>query len=152
MNERTESELSEAYESERAALADAQDEIKAMQQHRITLLKTGTAEDVLALDDEIRLEGIKMEIATARMGPLKNELDTVQRERANWRQATRTVASLASGAALERLHGCKGDGPMTTLILDLRFDPGGRVSRERRFEVGDPVLDGADVRDLGQKV
>jgi putative ABC transport system permease protein len=48
--------------------------------------------------------------------------DEQWRERADWRQATRTVASIASGAALERLHGCQGgDGRMTTLIHDLRF-------------------------------
>ena len=47
--------------------------------------------------------------------------DDQWRDRGNWRQATRTVASLASGAALERLHGCKGDGRMTTLFYDLRF-------------------------------
>ena len=48
--------------------------------------------------------------------------DEQWRERADWRQATRTVASIASGAALERLHGCQGgDGRMTTLINDLRF-------------------------------
>jgi hypothetical protein len=84
MNERTESEISEAYESERTALADAQKEIKAMQRHRLDLLETGTPEDVLALDDEIRLEGIKTEIATARMVPLKNHLDAVRSERAKW--------------------------------------------------------------------
>ena len=68
MNERTESELAEAYEKERAALADAQDELKAMQKHRVTLLRTtGTPEDVLSLDDEIRLEAIKIEISSARM-------------------------------------------------------------------------------------
>jgi hypothetical protein len=48
MTERTESEIFEAYEAERSALADAQAEIKAMQKHRITLLTTGTPEDVLA--------------------------------------------------------------------------------------------------------
>jgi hypothetical protein len=84
MTERTESELSEAYESERAALADAKAEIQAMQEHRLTLLKAGSPEDVLALDDEIRLEGIKIEIANARMAPLKIELDQVRRERAKW--------------------------------------------------------------------
>jgi hypothetical protein len=84
MIERTETELAEAYESERAALANAKAEIQAMQQHRLTLLKTGAPEDVLSLDDEIRLEGIKIEIATARMVPLKNELDMVRSERAKW--------------------------------------------------------------------
>jgi hypothetical protein len=84
MNERTESEISEAYESERTALADAQAEIKAMQRHRLALLKTGAPENVRALDDEIRLEGIKIEIATARMSPLKVELDIVRSENAKW--------------------------------------------------------------------
>jgi hypothetical protein len=81
---RTESEIFEAYEAERSALADAKAEIQAMEQHRLTLLKTGTPEDVLALDAEIRLEGIKIEIANARMKPLKFDLDLVQRERAKW--------------------------------------------------------------------
>jgi hypothetical protein len=84
MTERTESEISEAYQKERSALADAQDELKAMREHRLTLLRTGAPEDVLALDDEIRLEGIKIEIATARMGPLKVELDHVRRENSKW--------------------------------------------------------------------
>jgi len=84
MTERTESEIFEAYEAERSALADAQAEIKAMQKHRITLLTTGTPEDVLALDNEIRLEGIKIEIAAARMGPLKQDLDRAQFERQRW--------------------------------------------------------------------
>jgi hypothetical protein len=56
MTERTESELAEAYESERAALSNAKDEVQAMEQHRLfRLLKTGTPEDVLALDAEIRI-------------------------------------------------------------------------------------------------
>jgi hypothetical protein len=85
MTERTESELSEAYEKERATLADAQDELKAMQEHRVTLLRTtGTPEDVVSLDDEIRLEGIKIEISATRMEPLKAELDMVRRENAKW--------------------------------------------------------------------
>jgi hypothetical protein len=82
--QRTESEIFDAYESERAALANAKDEIQAMEQHRGTLLKTGTPEDVLALDAEIRLEGIKIEIASARMKPLKFDLDMATRERAKW--------------------------------------------------------------------
>jgi hypothetical protein len=84
MTERTESEIFEAYEAERSALADAKDEIQAMEQHRLTLLKTGTPEDVLSLDAEIRLEGIKIEIANARMKPLKVELDHVRCENAKW--------------------------------------------------------------------
>ena len=85
MNERTESELAEAYEKERAALADAQDELKAMQKHRVTLLRTtGTPEDILSLDDEIRLEAIKIEISNARMSPLKVDLDQARRENAKW--------------------------------------------------------------------
>src|ERR1700678_550446 len=84
MIERTETELAEAYESERAALANAQDEIKAMQEHRLTLLKTGSPEDVLSLDDEIRLEDLKIEIATARMSPLKIELEVARHKRARW--------------------------------------------------------------------
>ena len=65
-------------------MADAKAEIQAMQEHRLTLLKTGTPEDVLALDDEIRLEGIKIEIENARMAPLKVELDHVRRENSKW--------------------------------------------------------------------
>ena len=85
MTERTESELAEAYEKESAALADAQGEIKEMQEHRLTLLRTtGTPEDVVSLDDEIRLESIKIEIASARVAPLKSELDMIRRERAKW--------------------------------------------------------------------
>jgi hypothetical protein len=85
MTERTESELAEAYESERSALAGAQEEIKGMQKHRLTLLRmAGTPEDVLSLDDEIRLEGIKIEIASARLAPLKNELDMVRQQAAKW--------------------------------------------------------------------
>jgi hypothetical protein len=85
MTERTEPELSEAYEKERSALVGAQDELKAMQKRRVTLLRTaGTPEDVLSLDDETRLESIKIEIASARMAPLKNELDMVRQEAAKW--------------------------------------------------------------------
>ena len=84
MIERTESELAVACESERTALEDAKAEIQAMEQHRLTLLKTGTPEDVLSLDAEIRLERIKIEIANARISPLKTELDMVRRERAKW--------------------------------------------------------------------
>jgi hypothetical protein len=99
MTERTESELSEAYEKERATLADAQDELKAMQKHRIAILRTtGTPEDVLSLDDEIRLEGIKIEIANARMAPLKNELDIVRIERAKW-----TGVDMPSADELDKL-------------------------------------------------
>jgi hypothetical protein len=82
MIERTETELAEGYEKERAALVDAQEELKAMQKHRVTLLRTtGTP---VSLDDEIRLEGVKIEIAAARMAPLKIELDQVRRENAKW--------------------------------------------------------------------
>jgi hypothetical protein len=59
-----------------------------MQQHRLTLLKTGTPEDVLSLDAEIRLKGIKIEIANARMVPLKIELDQARRENAKWSGVT----------------------------------------------------------------
>jgi hypothetical protein len=41
-------------------------------------------------------------------------------ESRDWRKGARTVASLASGAALERWSG-KGDGKMAELIQDLRF-------------------------------
>ncbi len=84
MTERTEAQLFEDYEEQRAALANAKDEIRAMEQHRLTLLKTGTPEDVLAPDAEIRLEGIKIEIANARMKSLKFDLDLVRRENAKW--------------------------------------------------------------------
>ncbi len=98
MTERTEAQLFEDYEEQRAALANAKDEIRAMEQHRLTLLKTGTPEDVLALDAEIRLEGIKIEIANARMKPLKFDLDLVQRERAKW-----VGCAMPSDAELDRL-------------------------------------------------
>ena len=56
-----------------------------MQKHRLTLLRmAGTPEDVLSLDSEIRLEGIKIEIASARLAPLKNELDMVRQQAAKW--------------------------------------------------------------------
>ena len=85
MTERTESELAEAYESERSALAGAQEEIKGMQKHRLTLLRmAGTPEDVLSLDDEIRLEGIKIEIASARLSPMKVDLDQAPETTAKW--------------------------------------------------------------------
>jgi hypothetical protein len=85
MIKRTETELAEAYEEQRAALADAQDEIKTMQRHRVDLLRTtGRPEDVVSLDAEIKLENIKIEIANARMVPLKNHLDMVRQEAAKW--------------------------------------------------------------------
>jgi hypothetical protein len=84
MTERTESEIFEAYESERAALADAKAEIARLQEFRPTLLQTATVDEIIEIDDEIRRHTIAAEIALARMKPLKFDLDMATRERAKW--------------------------------------------------------------------
>jgi hypothetical protein len=84
MTERTESEIFEAYESERAALADAKAEIARLQEFRPTLLQTATVDEIIEIDDEIRRHTIAAEIAFARMKPLKFDLDMATRERAKW--------------------------------------------------------------------
>ena len=53
-------------------------------------------------------------------GDLLATFDEQWNESRDWRTGARTVASLASGAALERWNG-KGDGKMAELIQDLRF-------------------------------
>ena len=98
MDELTETELAKAYEEQRAALADSQEEIKAMREHRLSLLQTGTPEDVLSLDDEIRLESVKIEISTARIAPLKNYLARAREEREKW-----TGVDMPTAAELDRL-------------------------------------------------
>jgi hypothetical protein len=84
MTERTEAEIFEAYESERVALANAKAEIARLQGFRPTLLQTATVDEIIEIDDEIRLQTIAAEIAAARMKPLKFDLDMATRERAKW--------------------------------------------------------------------
>ena len=99
MDELTETELAtKAYEEQRAALVISQEEIKAMREHRLSLLQTGTPEDVLSLDDEIRLESVKIEISTARIAPLKNYLARAREEREKW-----TGVDMPTAAELDRL-------------------------------------------------
>jgi hypothetical protein len=82
--ERTESEIFEAYESERNALADAKAEIARLQGFRPAMLLTATVDEIIEIDDEIRRHTIAAEIALARMKPLKFDLDMATRERAKW--------------------------------------------------------------------
>ena len=98
MIERTESEIAEAYEKERTALAAAKAEIARLQELRPRLLKTKTVDEIIELDDEIRRETIAAEIAAARMAPLKIELEMVQHERAKW-----SGVEMPSAGELDRL-------------------------------------------------
>jgi hypothetical protein len=84
MNESTESELSEAYEKERTALALAKSEAARLLALEPRLLKTETVDGMIKLYDAIRRENIAADIAAARMAPLKIELEMVQHERAKW--------------------------------------------------------------------
>jgi hypothetical protein len=95
---RTESEIFEAYEAERSALADATDEVARLQKHRPTLLQTATVDEIIEIDDEIRRQTIASEIAAARMKPLKFDLDMATHERAKWSGVT-----MPSDAELDRL-------------------------------------------------
>jgi hypothetical protein len=98
MIERTESEIAEALEKERSALAAAKAEIARLQELRPRLLKTETVDEIIELDDEIRRETIAAEIAAARMAPLKIELEMVQHERAKW-----SGVEMPSAGELDRL-------------------------------------------------
>ena len=100
MIERTESEIAEAYEKERTALAAAKAEIARLQELRPRLLKTETVDEIIELDDEIRRETIAAEIAAARMAPLKIELEMVQHERAKWSGVEMPSAGELDGSRL----------------------------------------------------
>jgi len=81
---RTEAQLVEDHEKERLAFAAAKAAREKLQEIRPTLLRSGTLDEVLELDEQISREGIKAEIAKARMEPLKFDLEMVRRERARW--------------------------------------------------------------------
>jgi hypothetical protein len=97
-DQRTESEIFDAYEAERAALANAKAEIARLQEFRPTLLQTATVDEIIEIDDEIRRHTIATEIAAARMKPLKFDLDMATRERAKW-----AGCAMPSDAELDRL-------------------------------------------------
>jgi hypothetical protein len=84
MTERTEAEIFEAYESERAALGNAKAEVAKLQELRPRLLRAATVDEIIELDDAVRRQAIAGEIAAARLVPLKIELDMVRHERAKW--------------------------------------------------------------------
>ena len=54
MTERTQSEIFEAYELERAALGNAKDEMARLQEFRPTLLQTATVDEIIEQFDVTR--------------------------------------------------------------------------------------------------
>ena len=67
-----------------AAKANAVAEIKRLQEHRATLLRTSTVDEIIEIDDEMRRQKIMVEIAEARARGLMGELFFTREEAKRW--------------------------------------------------------------------
>jgi hypothetical protein len=80
----TEQQLRQALANARADIAAAPRVHKALLEQREAMLMTATVDEIIAVDDEIRVLDIKVEIARAKAAAFGQELGFIDRERARW--------------------------------------------------------------------
>jgi hypothetical protein len=80
----TEQQLRQSLANARADLEAAPRVRKALLERREALLLTSTVDEIIAVDDEMRVLDIKIEIARAKAAKFGQELSFIDRERARW--------------------------------------------------------------------
>jgi hypothetical protein len=80
----TEQQLRESLANARADLEAAPRVREALLERRKAMLLTSTVDEIIAVDDEMRVLDIKVEIAQAKIKTFGQELGFIERERARW--------------------------------------------------------------------